>query len=109
MQDVEIFLKLIFSNDAEVSFYNFKYISIKITVYFNKKFTQKIKTNLVKFKILKTQQKLRLNFERVRSRNIELEKNAKVQKALLTEAQEELKASSVESEKIYKEYINERF
>ena len=56
-----------------------------------------------------TQQKLRLNFERVRSRNIELEKNAKVQKALLTEAQKELKASSVESEKNYQQFINERF
>ena len=107
MQDVEIFLKLIFSNDAEVSFYNFKYISIKITVYFNKKSTQKIKTNLVKFKILKTQQKLRLNFERVRSRNNELARNADQQKTLLTVAKRDLKESKFEAEKIYAENKNQ--
>ena len=49
-----------------------------------------------------THQKLRLNFERVRSRNHKLERDAIEQKALLT-------ASNVESEKNYQQFINERF
>ena len=36
MQDVEDFIKSILSNDAEVSFHKFKYITNKITVYFIK-------------------------------------------------------------------------
>ena len=49
-----------------------------------------------------THQKLRLNFERVCSRNQQLERDAIEQKALLT-------ASNVESEKNYQQFINERF
>ena len=49
-----------------------------------------------------TNQKLRLNFERVRSSNNELARNAEQQNALLKE-------SKLEAEKFYKKYINERF
>ena len=38
-----------------------------------------------------------------------MEINAEEQKALLTEAKEELKESKLEVEKIYREYILERF
>ena len=49
-----------------------------------------------------TNQKMRLNFKRVRSSNNELARNAEQQNALLKE-------SKLEAEKFYKKYINERF